>query len=512
MNSSGRHDKASATLELLSVEEMYKADALAIASGTPGTELMDHAGRAVANAAAEMCASGRVVVLCGPGNNGGDGFIAAKSLAEREPSNWSLDVQLLGGIDALKGDAKWAADCWMNVPNAAVRAFDPQAVRSADLVIDAVFGAGLGRPIDGPVAEVLEAVNENDRCAVLSVDVPSGIDGNTGQVRGYALKADRTVTFFRKKPGHYLMPGRRLCGRVDCVDIGIEDRHLKTIGCRTYANAPKLWEEAFPTQNAESHKYKKGHALIVAGGVGKTGAARLAAMAALRAEAGLVTVAGGPTVLPELAAQLTTVMTVEVDQAEALAAVLRDERKNAIVIGPGLGVGGVTRDYVAAVLSSAHATVLDADALSSFEGRQEALFDMIKGAAVLTPHEGEFQRIFPGLLDTGMGRLAAARDAAQRSGATIVLKGPDTVIASPDGRAAINANAPASLATAGSGDVLAGTIGGLMAQGMAPWEGACAAVWLHGAAAQSGGRGMIAEDLPGLLPAALSALSAELAT
>ncbi len=496
--------------ELLSVEEMYTADSLAISSGIPGTELMDNAGRALADEAAGLCQSGRIVVLCGPGNNGGDGFIAARALAERngdraDPS-FDIRVCLLGNVETLKGDAKWAADQWLAMPGGEIHPIDTECLAGADLVIDALFGAGLARPIEGIAQTVISNLNSAPQCTVVSVDVPSGIDGNTGQALGAAVQATKTVTFFRMKPAHMLLPGRMNCGNVVCADIGIKSAHLSEIGCRTFQNVPALWWEKFPRPSRDDHKYTKGHALVVSGNAGKTGAARLAAITALRVGAGLVTVAGPPAAMLELASQLTTVMVTEADQPDALRDILADQRKNAVVIGPGLGVGGVTRDFVGAVLSANCSAVLDADALSSFESRADQLFKGIHDKSVLTPHGGEFMRLFPEFPPDEHGKLQSARKAAERSGGVVVFKGPDTVIAAPDGRAAINRNAPPTLATAGAGDVLAGMIGGLLAQGMPTWEAACAGVWLHGECATNLGRAVIAEDLSWALPDVLEAL------
>ena len=496
-------EKASFT-DLLSVEEMYRADALTIEGGIPGTDLMEAAGCAVAVKAVQMCASGTIAILCGPGNNGGDGFVAAKVLADimaREGANhWDLKVGLLGDPSALQGDAKWALEQWRAVPGASISPIDDNLIANADLVIDAIFGAGLARPIEGDLARLIDRINAKDQCTVLSVDVPSGVDGNTGAVRGTSFSADRTVTFFRKKPGHALLPGRLLSGEVTIAQIGIQPDVLEQIRPQGFHNSPMLWRHCFPAISGDGHKYAKGHALVVSGGLGKTGAARLAATAALRVGAGLVTVGAPFAAIPELAAQMTTVMVTEIDQTETLEQVLCDARKNAVAIGPGFGIGGVARDYAGVVLKTDRATVLDADALTSFEDEPNRLFSLCGKTTVLTPHMGEFARLFPDLKEMPDGKLAAARSAAARSGAVVVVKGADTVIAAPDGRAAINDNAPKTLATAGAGDVLTGLILGLLAQDMPSWEAACAAVWIHGACAAHLGAGLIAEDLPWGVP------------
>jgi hydroxyethylthiazole kinase-like uncharacterized protein yjeF len=345
---------------------------------------------------------------------------------------------------------------------------------------------------------------------VLAVDVPSGLDGTTGQAPGPVVEATRTITFFRRKPGHVLMPGRALCGSVTIADIAIPASVLAEIGAKAWGNAPELWLAGFPLPKLAGNKYGRGHAVAVSGPAAHTGAARMGARGALRIGAGLVTVASPPDAVAANAAHLTAIMLLPFEGSAGLARILADRRKNAVLLGPALGIGEATRRLVLAALASGAATVLDADAITSFAQTPGELFKAIADLAdrpvALTPHDGEFQRLFPDI-DEG-SKLERARAAAQRSGAIMVLKGPDTVIAAPDGRAAINDNAPPWLATAGAGDVLAGFITGLLAQGMPAFEAACAAVWLHGAAATTFGPGLIAEDLPERLPEVLRALGA----
>jgi hydroxyethylthiazole kinase-like uncharacterized protein yjeF len=440
-------------------------------------------------------------VLCGPGNNGGDGFVAARFLGE---GGTEVHVALLGERATLKGDAAVMAQRW----GGDVAPLTPAAIDGADVVVDAMFGAGLTRPLSGVAAEVVEALNAS-AVPVLAVDVPSGLDGSTGQALGPVVEATRTVTFFRRKPGHLLMPGRALCGPVAVDDIGIPDSVLADVGVQAWANAPALWSTEFPWPRLDGHKYSRGHALVVSGPAAHTGAARLGARGALRVGAGLVTVASPPDAVAVNAAQLTAIMLTAFDGAAGLGRILEDRRKNAVLLGPALGVGPPTRQLVGAALASGAATVLDADALTSFADTPDALFAAVASDAarpvVMTPHDGEFARLFPG--NAADCKLARARSAARRSGAVVVLKGPDTVVAAPDGRAAINDNAPPWLATAGAGDVLGGFVAGLLAQGMPAFAAACAAVWLHGAAAAAFGPGLIAEDLPETLPKVLRALS-----
>ena len=493
-------------IELLSNEEMAEADRLTIAAGTPGIDLIEHAGRAIADAVARRQPLGTaIVVVAGPGNNGGDGFVAGRLLSER---GFRVRVLSLGGSDRLRGDAAEAARRF----GGDIEPASPTGLADAGTIIDAIFGAGLARPAEGAARAMIEAMNA---CAapILAVDLPSGINGSTGARLGTAIKAAETVTFFRRKPGHLLLPGRLHCGKVRVADIGIKADVLSHIGPRTFANAPELWKASFPVPRVDAHKYARGHAVVVSGGLsraGGTGAARLAARGALRAGAGLVTIAAPREALAVHAAATTAVMVRAVDGAAELATMLGDRRLNAVVLGPGGGVGAPMRELVAAALAGERAVVLDADALTSFAEDPTALWAATadRSATVMTPHQGEFSRVFkgePSVLHAA-SKLAAARAAANRSNAIVVLKGPDTVIAAPDGRAAINDNAPPWLATAGSGDVLSGMIAALLAQGMPGFEAACAAVWLHGEAGIAIGPGLISEDLSEALPQVYRAL------
>jgi hydroxyethylthiazole kinase-like uncharacterized protein yjeF len=492
---------------LLSPPEMAEADRLTIAGGIPGGVLMENAGRAVADAVARRWPLRPVSVLCGPGNNGGDGFVAARILAER---GWPVRLALSGERAALKGDAAAAAGRW----EGPVEALAEESLNGAALVVDALFGAGLARPIDGIAGAVIAALTARP-VPVVAVDVPSGVDGASGEVRGCAPVASLTVTFFRRKPGHLLLPGRLHCGEVLVSSIGIPATVFDRVRPVVAANHPEWWRHAFPGPGPESHKYTRGHALV-AGGVVMTGAARLAARAAARLGAGLVTVAVPEAVFPIYAAALTGVIVQPMggdgagntpgNAIDAFRELLADPRRNAVLIGPGAGTGPATREQALAILESGKRAVIDADALSVFADDPQVLFSAIRSAKaptpVLTPHEGEFSRLF----DRSGSKLERARRAAQASGAVMLLKGSDTVIAAPDGRAAINEGAPAELATAGSGDVLAGMVVGLLAQGMPAFEAAAAAVWLHADAARRIGPGLVAEDLIEAMPAALALL------
>jgi hydroxyethylthiazole kinase-like uncharacterized protein yjeF len=388
-------------------------------------------------------------------------------------------------------------------------ALSPAALDGAALIVDALFGAGLSRPLEKSYRAVAEAVNRT-HVPVIAVDVPSGLDGDSGQVLGVAVKASMTVTFFRLKPGHLLLPGRELCGETLLADIGIPEEAASR--SKLFENTPALWGGNFYWPEANANKYARGHCVVVSGPAHGTGAARMAARGALRIGAGLVSVAAQGDAVAINAAHLTAIMVKPFKGADGLAKLLSDKRLNAVAIGPGLGVGKTTRSLVTAGLKSGAATVLDADALTSFHDEPKALFARIKHSAVMTPHEGEFERIFPRLLGKAESKIDAARQAAARAHAVVLLKGNDTVIAAPDGTAAINANAPPTLATAGAGDVLTGFIAGLLAQGMPAFEAACAGAWLHGDAAGRFGPGLIAEDLPEILPESLNALKERLVT
>jgi NAD(P)H-hydrate epimerase len=480
---------------LLTTAEMGRADAAAIAAGVSGDALMEAAGGAVASALRQRWSPRPTVVLCGPGNNGGDGFVAARHLRR---AGWEVRVALLGSRDALKNDAARNAQRW----DSEVTALSPASLDGCELVVDAIFGAGLARPLDGVARATVEAIDAL-RLDCVAVDVPSGLSGDTGSVLGAAPSCALTVTFFRLKPGHLLLPGRALCGETVLADIGIPDSSLDAIAPRTFVNGPELWLDRFPWPKLDDHKYSRGHAVVV-GGAEMTGAARLAARGAMRVGAGILTVACAPSVAPIYAAALEGMLVRPVATEPEFTKLLDDRRKNAVLVGPGAGVNRTTRAIALASLAAGRATVLDADAVTVFADNPATLFAALKDApALLTPHEGEFARLF----DVSGDKLTRARAAAARAGATVLLKGADTVIAAPDGRAVVNRNAPPTLATAGSGDVLSGLALGLLAQGMTPFDAACAAAWLHGEAAARFGPGLVASDLPDQLPYVLKALS-----
>jgi NAD(P)H-hydrate epimerase len=481
---------------LLTVAQMAAADRAAIAAGIAGTQLMAAAGNGVFEAIVNRFPPQPSVVLCGPGNNGGDGYVVAEKLRR---AGWDVMVGALVERTALKGDAAWAAALWQGKTQILK---DTSVLDGRTLVVDALFGAGLARPLEGVARQLVEAV-EVRQLACVAVDVPSGVQGDTGHVLGVAPRCRLTVTFFRLKPGHLLLPGRALCGETVLVDIGTPAGALDAIGPNTWRNDPALWRSALPRRALDDHKYKRGHALIY-GGPKLTGAARLAALAARRIGAGLATIAA-----PVAAAAIyrggdAGTIVADCEFAADYDALLADRRFNSLVLGPGLGRSEGTGRLVAQALASAASMsnrcfVLDADALTQAGGSPEmgpknAFFALLGKRCVLTPHEGEFSILFRDI-SSDLDKLEKGRRAARRSGAMVVLKGAATVIAAPDGQAVINANAPASLASAGSGDVLSGMIGGLLAQGMEPFAAACAGVWLHGEAGRMAGPNLIAEDL-----------------
>jgi hydroxyethylthiazole kinase-like uncharacterized protein yjeF len=499
---SGEGMKARIPIELLSPAEMGEADRIAISHGPfDGYALMRNAGAAVAaEVLRRFPGEKRINVLCGPGNNGGDGYVVARLLRE---AGCAVRVFAEGppreGTDA----ASAARDCPLEA--GPLSAFEPDA---GSLVVDALYGAGLTRSLDGEAAR-LAAACRKARARVVAVDLPSGISGDSGRAVGEAFEAMLTVTFFRLKPGHLLEPGRASCGEIVVVDIGLPETVLEQIAPRTLVNLPALWLATYPRPTRQQYKYSRGHVAVFSGGPGSTGAARLSALAAARSGAGAVTVYSPGNALAVNAAHLTSIMLRRVNDPDAIREALAVRSPDAFVLGPGFGLDRPVSEWALAMLEApaGGTLVLDADGITSFRDRPEALYEAAKSSPldlILTPHEGEFARLFPDLAaDDGLSKLEKARGAAARSGAVVIFKGPDTVIASADGRAAVNVNGTPWLATAGSGDVLAGIVAGLAAQKMPAFDAACAAVWMHAEAGSRFGPGLIAEDLPGLMPQVL---------
>ncbi|MEM6712179.1 MAG: NAD(P)H-hydrate dehydratase [Pseudomonadota bacterium] len=497
--------------ELLSPTQMASCDAYTIEAGTPGPVLMERAGEAIADVAKDMLpAAAAVIVLTGPGNNGGDGYVVARLLRE-----YGANVAVFAlDIAATSGDAVWALERWGGKVEAAEVLLEKGEPNETHLVIDALFGAGLKRALSGAADDLASLVN-TAKIPVLAVDLPSGLDGRTGRPLGRVIQADRTVTFHRLKPGHVLYPGHDLCGEVTLADIGLDERAISASGYTASLTGPYL-AKGRSELSPSGHKYTRGHALVVGGLPDKAGAGFLAATAALRAGAGLVTFAARTSTVAESVGLYPSLMRATCDNQKDLSALLANPKVSACVLGPGLPPDETTRQLVYAALDASVSLLLDAGALTAFAGLSSGLFARIKERdhpVVVTPHEGEFTRLLGH--SEGTSKIERCEWAARQSGATVVLKGPDTVIAHPSGATGtsfINANAPPWLATAGSGDVLAGIIVGLLAGlqrqgGRNVAEAAALGAWLHGDAARRAGPGMIASDLEMALRGTMAALS-----
>jgi len=478
---------------LLTCAEMRRAEALAVERGPLSFyDLMQVAGRAVAEAVMNRFAPSRVLVLCGAGNNGGDGYVAAEALRE---AGWTVAVAALA--PPTTPDTIKAAQAWQGETQ-------PLAVgllEEADLVVDALFGTGLTRPLEGLAAQAALAVAEH-KIPVIAADFPSGVNGDNGDAAGAVFRAKVTVTFFRKKRGHVLLPARQQCGEIIVADTGMAADVLDEEVPLTAENNEELWADLQPEMRAEAHKYDRGHALIFGGPV-MTGASRLAARAAQRMGAGLVTLAAPQAAWEVYAQSLESVLVMPADDLMAAKSLIADPKRGPILIGPGLGLAPEGRALVLAALASGKPCVLDADALTLFADQPDALFKAIHEACVLTPHEGEFARLFGSQIDPALDKTTRAQKAAALAGCIVLLKGADTVMAQPDGYAVVNTNAPPWLATGGAGDVLAGMIVGLLAAGMAPFAAACMAAYRHGQIAAIHGPGLIAEDIIDGIPALL---------
>jgi len=446
-----------------------------------------------------------VVVLCGPGKNGGDGFVAARRLHDL---GWPVRVATLIPRENFSGDARLMADLYEGEPVP----LTPSALEGAGLIVDAILGTGLSRDISDELSVMVNAVNGSG-FPVVAIDIPTGVHADTGMIMGAAIKAGRTLTFITRKPGHVLYPGRAFCGITEIAPVGVPDEIIAKTGPQMMVNDLAIWGRVWPRPGPLTHKYQRGASVIVSGGVSSTGAARLAARGALRAGAGIVTVLCPASALLVNATHLTAIMVSAGDTPEQISDHLSDPRISSVVIGPGLGLDLANREKILACLKGSHSTVLDADAFTLFSDQPEDLLSALQSRHVLTPHDGEFARLFPGLDLQKLGRVEAARQGAALSGAVVVLKGADSIIAHPDGRIAINANATPDLATAGSGDVLAGFIAALAGarlpnhELMPTFEAACGGVWLHGACGQVAGPGLIAEDLPEAIPTVLRKLA-----
>ena len=559
--------------ELLTAAQMRAIEAAAIASReVTGLELMERAGRGVVEAIFEewpelRATSHRAVVLCGPGNNGGDGFVVARLLKEW---GWEVEVFLYGDPERMPPDARVNYERWRGMGEVTVYRIDPPPlmddriqVRGTDLIVDAIFGTGLTRPFRGVFAlfshNVVLTMLRNSGVKRVAVDVPTGLCADSGRVLDeHVIPADLTVSFHLAKIGQFIGSGPASVGRIRTVSIGLEAR-ARPEGS-AFAPAPSLASRQEPVKlldqavgqraslKTEGHKYSHGHALILSGPSGRGGAARLSARGSLRIGAGVVTVGCPLDAIPEYAARLDAVMLRGVADGLMLEEALADQRINALCVGPGLGLDARGRELVAVALGipvpgatrdlssdgekggnggpgsspgrgkSNRTLVLDADALTILSETPD-LFAALHQGCVLTPHAGEFARLFPDIAEKlaapaisgpAYSKVDATREAAARAGCVVLYKGPDTVIADPSGRCAINSahydRAAPWLATAGSGDVLAGFITGLLARGFSPFDAACTGAWLHVECALSFGPGLIAEDLPEELPKVFRAL------
>lgn len=488
--------------EVLTVKEMYAADKAANESGIETYDLMEAAGRGVADAVIRLMPAAPVAVLCGPGNNGGDGFVAARRLREL---GRNVTVCLLGDVDALEGDAARAAKEW----DGPVSPLGEDSLDGAGVVIDALFGAGLSRPLEGAPAALADTAASR-QIPVVAVDVPSGLDGDRACPKGDgpAFRAALTITFFRKKPAHVLMPGAAYCGEIIVHDIGIPASVLPAINPAARENTPDFWKDGVPKPDAMGHKHSRGRLAVISGGEFMTGAARLSARAGQRVGAGFVTLYGDEAATRINAAHETSIVLKAAARGDAMVQAVKEFHPAATIIGPGAGRDDRTKDMVLGLLEAGSPVVLDADALSIFEDDEEVFYKALHDKAVLTPHDGEFARVFPKEAGAKASKIEKARSAAKRSGAVVLCKGPDTVIARPDGLVLVNTVSSPFLASAGTGDVLSGMIGGLLAQGVEPFAAACMGAWIHGRAGQGIGPGLIAEDLiratPRLMQAMLS--------
>ena len=465
---------------VLTADEIRIVEEHAVKDGTSFACLMENAGHAVYRYITEHYQPRPTLVLCGPGNNGGDGYVVARLLRENK---WPVKVATQSETAPMSDYASANRDMWKGE----TLPLNDKALDGIEIVIDGLFGTGLIRPVTGGYAQIVEAMNQSNKLCI-AIDIPSGIHTDTGQVMGCAVQAQATVTFSYPKPGHFLMPGRVFTGQLEKVDIGLDKVARQNI--QQLVNVPELWLPYLPVPQLSDHKYRRGN-LLIAAGTEMTGAARLAASAARRAGAGMVTLACAPESSMIYALSAPGLLIATIDKQHSFKSRLLEKSRSCVLIGPGNGVTLATRQAVLATLSLELPCVLDADALTVFQGYPEELFQAIKGPCVLTPHAREFSRLFAITGD----KMTDARVAAQRSGAIIVLKGADTLVVSPAGDIIFQTNATTDLATAGSGDVLAGIIAGLMAQNIAPLIAACIANWIHGQASQQIGLGLIAEDI-----------------
>lgn len=479
-------------MKIFTAANVKEADEMSEKLGTPAIVLMNNAGRKVAELTEKIIKQKKcgdaIYVICGAGNNGGDGLVAAKYL-----KNKGYDIRV-----GLVGDFRKITPLTQNALESAVSAgieaetFDKEYLLQSDVVIDAIFGVGLKRDIEGEIADVIKEIN-NSKSLKIAVDIPSGVCADTGSIKSVAVNADATVTFQNPKLGNLLLPGKENCGELFIEDIGIPEEVVDLIESIYLLNTPELWQHLLPKPKLSDHKYTKGHVVVIGGDIESTGAAKLASEAALRTGSGLVTIACDAESLPIYATSLKSVMAKKVKDPELLEKFISERKVNTVIIGPGSGNDLYSALRVTTCLDAGLRCIIDADVFTNFKNKPQDLVKALKKNknCVLTPHEGEFKRVFK----LEGNKVERASQAAKSCDNVVVLKGNDTVIAAPDGRIVINNNAPTYLATAGSGDVLSGIIGGLLAQGMPLFEAACAGVYLHSETANKLGKGMIAEDI-----------------
>ena len=483
------HNETQPNTALLTAEHMRAAETSLFAR-TTSFAVMHRAASAVAEYVLQHFSPQKTAIFCGPGNNGGDGWLVAQYLRQ---AGWHISVYAAKPPREYNGDAKRAAEAY----EGSWQPLHECYTDNSELIIDALFGIGLNTPVSGTYVEAIAAIQAS-RAAVVSVDMPSGVHADNGAVMGCAVKADVTVTFACKKAGHMLLPGLAHVGRLVVADIGIKHADLDVM-------QPMVWENSqpsIPSPALEDHKYTRGQVQVY-GGAEMTGAARLSALASARVGAGMVRVAAPPNAYDTYAQALMSVVVERMNDAEAWAGILREHTPNACVLGPGGGTSKLTHQALTGLLATEVPAVLDADALTllSQDARLRDALASREAASCMTPHDGEYVRIARAMdLDIAADKLTRARTLANRLNTVVLLKGADSVVVAPDGRAVINGAAPAWLATAGSGDVLAGMIAGLSAQGMDMFEAVCAGVWLHSKAGQKAGAGMIAEDLLDAIP------------
>jgi ADP-dependent NAD(P)H-hydrate dehydratase / NAD(P)H-hydrate epimerase len=515
-------------MKIVTATQMQALDRRTIMEArVPGLTLMERAGSGTANFILDRfrpVAGKRITIVCGKGNNGGDGLVVARLLRQHRAL---VNVLLLGSVSGLSRDAAAMYRRWLRVGGTSPKTFrSPEQARaileSSELIVDALLGTGLSTEVTGAYAEAIRLMNEA-RCPIISIDLPSGIHADDGAVLGRAVRAAATVTFGLPKLGLYLGAGIDHAGAVHIVDIGIPAAYLSDVDSRTLLITKEWVRSSLPPRPASSHKGTYGHAAILAGSVGKTGAAALAAKAALRTGAGLVTVGVPLSANDVLEAKLLEVMTVPLPETKArtlgragLDRILAFiQARTAVAIGPGLSTHPETVELVQSLMRHLdRPSVLDADALNALASRA-ALLTECKTPPILTPHPGEMARLEVDATSQTVNadRLGTARRFARERGVFVVLKGARTVVARPDGLLMICPTGNAGMATAGTGDVLTGMLVSLLAQGVPSWEAACAATYLHGAAGdlaagQQGLAGMIAGDLIEQIPYAIQAVSA----